>query len=213
MVSDVRRMTATDPYQPPAWSPPPVPTASEPPAIDPPVVKVLGILHLVLAGIGCLGAVWGLVVALLGNPMLALAGGAGQDPAFQAQVAMQKRLLPMTLTSSALSLLVAVPMIVAGLRLLKRRRDGLKWSNLYAISSLGAKAVNLVLILLIMLPAMREMTRSLAGNAASEVQDVMGGFMAAGAIGGLLISCVYPVVSLVLLNRTTVKEWFASRPA
>ena len=100
----------------------------------------------------------------------------------------------------------------AGIQLLKKRRNGLQWSNTYAWSSLGAELINLVLALTIMIPAMLEMTQGMLANskAPAAVSGRMWGFMAGGVIGGLVVSCVYPILALALLNRPATKAWFAT---
>lgn len=175
---------------------------------EPPAVKVFGILHLVFAGFGLIGAGWGLFVALVGNPFLKFSPAGQMD----AQIAMQTKISPMTITSGILSLLVAIPMIIAGIQLLQKRRNGLKWSNTYAWSSLGAKLINLVLAVTIMIPAMQEMTHGMlaSSKAPAAVSGMMSGFMAAGAIGGVVVSCAYPILALALLNRPATKAWFAT---
>jgi hypothetical protein len=120
----------------------------------------------------------------------------------------------MSITSSILTLLVAIPMIIAGIQLLKQRKKGLMWSNTYAWSSIGAKLVNLVLGVTVLVPAMQEMTRGITGGARlpAGFSGIMSGFMAGAAIGGVLVASVYPILTLVLLNRPAVKAWFASLP-
>jgi hypothetical protein len=202
-------MNEPSPYQPPLQQdPPPVQYAVQG---DPPVVKVLGILHLVFAGFGVIGALWGLFIAVAGNPFLKMAPS---TPHLQEQFAMQARIQPMSLATSALSLLVAIPMITAGVLMLKKRKSGLKWSNIYACSSLGAKVVNLVLTLTIVIPATNEMTRKIMSDthAPDGFSGIMSGSVLVGMIGGVLVSCVYPVLSLVLLNRPAIKTWFAGLP-
>ena len=179
----------------------------------PPEVNVLGIMHLVFAGFGVLGAIWGLFVAIAGNPFLKMMPhNPHMTQQFDAQMAMQEKISPMTITGSILSLLVAIPMIIAGIQMLRKRRNGLKWSNIYAFSSLGAKFINLILALTILIPAMREMSEKMMGGTRlpGGTQNIMSGFMAGGALGGVVISCVYPILTLVLLNRPTPKAWFAS---
>ncbi|MEO5711915.1 MAG: hypothetical protein ABIT37_00355 [Luteolibacter sp.] len=204
-------MNEPSPYQPPL----PQGAPSMPYFITeaPPVVKVMGILHLVFAGFGILGAVWGLFIAIVGNPFLKLMPSSPQLTAqLEAQMAMQEKIKPMTLTSSTLSLLVAIPMIIAGIKMLRNHKDGLKWSNIYAGSSLTAKAVNMILAVTILIPAMREMTDGITGGShmPGAAKTMMGGFMAGGAIGGALIACAYPLLTLILLNRAAPKAWFAS---
>lgn len=196
---------------------PPLPQGpvSIPPAMIgmPPVVNVFGILHLVFAGLGVITSVWGLCIAVMGNPFLKLTHSApGMSDQLNAQIAMQEKINPMTITSSILSLLVAVPMIIAGIQMLKKRRNGLKWSNTYAWSSLGAKLINLVLTLTILVPAMQEMSRGIMAQSRvpDSASNIMSIFMAGGAIGGVVVSSVYPILALVLLNRPAVKAWFGT---
>jgi hypothetical protein len=207
-------MNESSPYQAPQQAvAAPIPMEFQGP---PPAIKVFGILHLVFAGLGVIGAVWGLFVAIAGNPFLFLGSSNSQlNPQLNAQLAMQAKINPMTITSSLLSLMVAIPMIIAGVQLLKNRSNGLKWSNAYAYSSLGAKMINLILTITIMLPAMQEMTRGIIGNSQmpGSVSGIMSGMMVAGAIGGVLVSCIYPVLTLVFLNRPATKAWFAKQPA
>jgi hypothetical protein len=191
-------MNETSPYQPPM---PQEPSDIAYPLVgEPAVVKVFGILHLVFAGLGILGASWGLFIALVGNPL----------PQSQAQLNMQAKLNPMTIATNSLSVLIAVPMIIAGIQLLKKRESALKWSNIYAFSSIGAKVVGSVFTFIFGIPAMREVAATIVPSA--DGGKAMGTFMVAGAIGAMLVSFIYPVLSLVLLNRPRVKAWFAHLP-
>ena len=103
--------------------------------------------------------------------------------------------------------------IVAGILLLQQRKNALKWSNAYAWSSLGTKLINLVLTVTILVPAMQEMMRGITKFTPmpSPASDFMSLLMAGGAIGGVLVSCAYPIITLVILNRPSTKEWFAGR--
>lgn len=205
-------MDASSPYQPPLPQGPPLMSGM---AAAPPAVKVFGILHLVFAGLGVISALWALFIALVGNPFLKIAGSTGElGGQLEAQIAMQAKINPVSITSSALSLLVAVPMIVAGVLLLKERKNALKWSNAYAWSSLGAKVINLILTATILVPAMQEMMRDITKSTPmpGQASDIMSLAMSGGAIGGVLISCAYPILTLAILNRPATKEWFAGRP-
>ncbi len=179
----------------------------------PPVVNVMAILHLVFAGFGVIAAAWGLLSAILTNPILKLTQSNPElTDQLSAQMEMQKEILPLTITSSILSFLVAIPMVVAGIQMLRKRRNGLKWSNTYAISSLGAKCINLILTFAIMVPAMEGMKEEMMKGAPmpASASDAMTGVMVGGAVAGVLVTCVYPILTLILLNRPSVKSWFAS---
>jgi hypothetical protein len=156
-----------------------------------------------------------LFIAVVGNPFLKI-GAFNQQLGEQmdAQIAMQEKINPISITSSAFSLLVTIPMIVAGILLLKERKNALKWSNAYAWSSIGTKMINLVLTVTILVPAMQEMMSGITKSTPmpGPATDVMSMVMAGSAIGGVLISCTYPILTLVFLNRLATKEWFAGRP-
>jgi hypothetical protein len=183
--------------------------------MEPPVVKVFGILHLIFAGLGLLGGAWSLFLVVVGNPFLKLFPQTGpMAKSMEAQLAMQDQVMPATLTAGILSFLIAVPMIIAGIQLLKRRKNGLKWSNRYAFLSLAGKCVSLVLTVVIVVPAMREMMQTTNGGARSPgpPDDLMSIFMTSGAVIGVVVTCIYPLLSLLLLNRPRVKEWTAGLP-
>lgn len=200
-------MNDPSPYQPPL---PQGPSNSPYPLVgEPAVVKVFGILHLVFAGLGIFGAAWGLFIVFAGNPFLKLAPA---TPQMQAQIDMRTKLDPMTLATNGLSLLIAVPMIVAGIQLLKNRKTALKWSNLYAYASLGVKAITLVLVVLFVVPSMTEVGKTLLPSSSPGGENIMGSVMAGAAIGGVIVSCIYPILTLILLNRPRVKAWFAQLP-
>ena len=128
---------------------------------------------------------------------------------------LQEKTRLMSLTTTILSLLVTVPMIIAGIQMLRNRMNGLKWSNGYACASLCEKVINIILTFTIMLPAMKELTDSVMGGShmPAGARSVMSASMIGGAIGGAVITCIYPLLTLILLNRAGPKAWFASLAA
>lgn len=199
--------------QPPAFLPP----ATSPNA--PAAVTIFGVLHLVFAGVGILGALYGILVAIVGNPMegFMVNGGPEMKAQMEMQAAMQEKTGPMTLATSIVSLLVSIPMIVAGIKLLKRHPNAIGWSNAYAISSLGAKILNLILAVNIMIPAMTEMMDKMIRTASGPkgpgmppgFLSIMSTFMVVGTIIGVVITCTYPALTLFFLNRPAPKDWIA----
>jgi hypothetical protein len=204
-------MHEPSPYQPPNFQESVGEPTFSPLLEDPPEVKVFGILHLVFAGIGILGAIWSLFVAIAGNPFLkAAARGQVVSPQVKAQLAMHARTAPMTVVLAIFSLVVAGIMIAAGIKLLQRRQDGLTWSNRYAYLSIGVKIVNLVLVIWILIPALQALQHGIGErqDLPESFSGTMSAMMIGGAIGGVLVSFAYPVLSLVLLNRKRTKAWF-----
>jgi len=203
-------MDDPSPYQPPVVTPPPLVAFHA----EPPVVKVFGILHLVLAGVGLSGALLGVAITLLGNPFLKLAGNSPEVRAqVEAQMSIHEKMAPMNIVGGILSIVVAIPMSVAGIKLLKKRRDCLTWSNAYAFTSLGAKAVSLVLAFTLVVPSVNGMMSEVVkGPAAEGAAKMVSGFVSVFAIITILVTCIYPVVALLMLNKPQVKAWAAGLP-
>ncbi len=178
---------------------------------DPPLVKVFGILHLVFAALGICSSAWALFNVFAGNAFVKMISAPEQ---LDAQLKMQQQVLPMTLTSGILGLIVAIPMIIAGIQMLRKKRNGLKWSNGYAYASLLEKLIRLIFTLTTILPAMEAMTAGMMpkGSSAQGAEVYMSMIMAVGAIGGVFFSSIYPTLTLVMLNRPKTKEWFARLP-
>jgi hypothetical protein len=182
---------------------------------DPPEVKVLAILHLVFAGFAIAGAGLGIIGHVFGNPLMKLFPHApGMEAQMEAQAALQEKMAPATYTTMILGVIVAIPMIIAGIQMLRKRRSGLKWSNRYGWCSLGDKVVRLYLTAVITVPAMNEMVKPVMpkGPTPVPIEKIMSVVMVGSAYFGVVIACVYPLVTLILLNRRSTKEWFASLP-
>jgi hypothetical protein len=178
---------------------------------QPQTVKVFGIMHVIFAAYGLLMTVWTVFVLAVGNPFENLLPNTPQMEAqAKAQAAMEESMMPMTVISTILTVIVAAIMLKAGILLLKKRRASLAWSNRYAWSSLASKVVNIVMTFIYTVPAMKQMAAVTAGG----VMPV--GQMEMIMIGTMLVTFVvmssYPILTLILLNRPKTKEWLANRP-
>lgn len=146
------------------------------------------------------------LIALFGiNPFLSLMPKSAEVSAqMEQQAAMQAKMLPISILGSIILIATTTFIIIAGILMLKRRRSGLKWSNRYAWTSLLGKALNVFASIFYTIPLMRE---SMAGGPkAAET------IMIASTVLVMVITCIYPVLSLILLNRPKTKAWFANQP-
>ena len=178
---------------------------------QPQAVKIFGIMHVIFAAFGILSSVWAGFIAFIGNPFLNFGL---KNPAMaaqtKAQAEMQAQTLPETLIGIALTLIIAALMLTAGIQLLKKRRSGLVWNNRYAWASLAGKIVNIVILFVSTVPAIKKMMSGMGSTA-----PLPGSFesvMWIGMVIGVLVTCSYPILALVLLNRPNVKSWFAAQP-
>lgn len=177
---------------------------------QPQTVKIFGIFHLILGVFGAVMSLWNFVILFVGNPFDAfLPKTAEMAKQQQLQADMEAEMLPSTIVSSVFYVLITVLIIVAGIKLLKRRKDGLKWSNRYAVVSLVTKGISILLAFIYVIPAMRKMYED---STVSSGGIDMGGIMTAGVLIAMIVGCVYPALVLIVLNRAKTKEWFAARP-
>lgn len=178
---------------------------------EPQTVKVFGIMHVLLAVYGFGACALGVFTAFAGNPFYKFMP---KTPELAKQMAMEEQMQDKMMVASVVALVIAlvlaVLILIAGIKLLKKRRSGLSWSNRYAWASLAGKAVTLVLTFIYTIPAMREAAVDPAMPAAA--QSIMRTSMTVGAVGGVIVTCAYPILTLILLNRPKTKEWFAAQP-
>jgi hypothetical protein len=174
---------------------------------QPQTVKVFGILHLIFGGFGVLASLWSLYVIIIGNPFLKLAGA---SPEVQLQTQLEAKMLTYTVVSTAIYIAVTALIIIAGVQLLKGRKNALKWSNTYAWTSIVSKIINAVATLVFVIPITREVMSQTAPGAGAAMGS-MEGIMISSMLGTVIVSCVYPILTLIFLNRPNVKTWFESQ--
>jgi len=187
--------------------PPPLPVPAQ--------VTVLGIIHLVLAVFGVVMAAFSGVMQGFSREMLGAQAGASGIAGAQAR--MQVEILEMSRTTNFINLagmvLLALLLAVAGTLLLKRRAAGIKVSNAYAWLSILFKLASVVMFFAWTMPkldpAMAEMAKS-GGREVEMIGTVMRISAMAGAVLTPVIMCVYPILTLVLLNRPKVKKSLAA---
>lgn len=166
---------------------------------QPQTVKVFGIMHLIFAGLGLLSSLWAVFVIVVGNPFINLMPKTPEMAAqAKAQAAMQQDMMPLTIISTIMTVVIGLIMLKAGILLLKKRRSGLRWSNRYAWTSLAAKGVNIALAFIYTVPAMKEMT-AMPGATSALPPGQMEMIMIGSMLIGILISAAYPILTRMAL--------------
>jgi hypothetical protein len=202
-------MDESSPYLPPVVHTPPLP-----PLPPPPVVKTFGILHLVLAGLGLILALWGL---LSKKVMSMIQEMSPADPSAVVQRKYLEELWPVTVMGSIFYLGLAALLLVAGVKLVRLKPDGVMWSNRYAWTSITTKAISLVVAVAYVLPLSNRMMGDIAGNtrglppgAAATMTGFLKSLNAISTVVGPVLACLYPLLALYFLSRPAVKAWVAS---
>lgn len=180
----------------------------------PGAVQVLGILHIVFAGIMILFGLSSLMQVLFSQKIAAwqAAAGSGVEGGSVQELStkVQAEMGSVTMASSLISIGVSVVMLIAGIKLVRSAWNALKWSNWYAWFSIGEKVVMLLIGTLVVAPMVQKAFNEIGGEMTSEIR-IFKGAMMGGMIASALIGAIYPVLTLILLNRPSVKAWFVLR--
>lgn len=186
---------------------------------EPGAIKTFGVLHLVIAGYGMLMGIISLVSTVffqgLSKNLATPRGVAGPSGAEQemAMMSYMNELKTYTYASLVFSFALAVMLIIAGIGLLKGREKGRVMSIRYAWASLAAKLVGIVMTVAIVMPATKRMTDTLYQGMPGGMANTMGSVMQYSQLFGLLITCTYPIVVLVVMKGQKIKEYMAARAA
>ena len=187
----------TDPYQSPNVDPtaynPNLPLASAQSGVP----KVFGILHIIYAVIGgCTG------LLNLASPLLvktAYAGvleKSGGNPALQAVI---DKLVTISMIDGASRLILAIILLIAGIQLLKRKASGAKLSKMWAV----IRMIIAVPLVYLTVTTQVELMSVIANAASTNVSTASNGV----GIGlGIVILCIYPLVTLIFMSQATVKN-------
>ncbi len=212
---------------------------SQPPSssvadVEPGRIKVFGIIHIIFGGLGLVGSAFGVVALLALNPVLSwmeemirqdIPSGdvAGEEvvavlESFGAMRTLLNDLALLNWVSSVTGLAVAVLILWAGIRLVKRRKDAVRCSNIYTWASIVKGLLHIGLYLVTGPAAMRGYygkLESIAGGSGAptpggmnlmQFQEVIG--MASTVIGAVL-ALIYPILAFAMLNKTLVKDFLA----
>jgi hypothetical protein len=185
-------------------------------SIAPASIKVFGILHLILAGYGILMSIFSLGGLLFQKKIMEISTSMTGDSSLaaqEAQIKFQQETAIVNYTQLIFTFILAMVLIYAAINLLKNKDRGRKQTNLYAWMAIGSKIILIFLSLTIVVPATKRMMYSsivdIGGSSTmTSSLDSMVTFGAGfGVIMVYLLGLIYPVLCLVLLNKTRVKEY------
>jgi len=210
----------------------PQPPSFSPGDLEPGRIRVFGIMHIVFGALGLLGGSFFVAMLLVVDPLVLwfqdlveseLPSGSAVPPeaemmigAFDALRILMKELALLNWIHAVTSLVVAVLILVAGIRLVKKRRNAVQSSNLYSWASVARRLIYLVLFLTTGVQAMRryhgkieELTGAASASAPGnlnmmQLQEVFG---VATTVSSTFVALVYPILALVMLNKPLVKGY------
>lgn len=210
-------MNDPSPLPPPAATPPPMPAGG---IQEPSAVKVFGILHLILAGLGFLMGAWSFFATQLNGLFMNSNSTAfkGRTDYVEAQTRYVEEMNWVSIMSGAFMLTLAGLLLTSGIMLVRSQPRGVTWSHRYAWTSIATKLISLVVTVAVVLPAMQRMMdeamafpSGMPAGTADKVTGIMKSFTAISTVATPLISCIYPALALFFLSRPQVREWAALR--
>ena len=196
------------------------PQIPQPQAQRPGVIKVFGIMHLILGIVGVIGGLVTVATQMASKAVLQkLSESMPEDEAaafLELTVAYSEKLAAVTYFDLLARVIIAVLMIVAAVALLKSKRGAVKKSNLYAFVSIGLKVLMLGIVVAVVIPATNEYYEAMASAGPEQSAGMVQMQKALGSAGQVItpiISVIYPILALILLNRKPVRDWLAQHGA
>jgi hypothetical protein len=135
---------------------------------------------------------------------------AGPDPG-ELMTAMMDKLAVFTYLSIAVSVILIVMLTIAGFGLLKSRESGRVMSVRYAWTSIITKIMALIYTVLVVIPVTKEMTAASYQGGPPGMDGVMDVVMQAGQLISVLITFIYPIVVLCVMNGRKVRDYLAAK--
>lgn len=187
--------------------------------IEPASIKVFGIFHLIIAGLGSIGTIFGLVMLQFSNQFSKLMTMAPPGSSSGASSQQEKAVIQYlgetrtyTYITSGFSIILAVMLIIAGIRLLKKRESGRVMSIRYAWASIGTKVITLVMILTFMMPATTRYNEAMFSSIGSGMGSTMNVVTQISQLVGLAMTLIYPIVVLIMMRKEKVITFLAAQP-
>lgn len=187
--------------------------------IEPASIKVFGIFHLIIAGLGSIATIFGLVMLQFSNQfsklMTMAPPGTSSGASSQQEQAVIKYLgetRTYTYMTSGFSIILAVMLIIAGIGLLKKRESGRVMSIRYAWASIAAKVITLVMMLTFMMPATTRYNEAMFSSIGSGMGSTMNVVTQISQLVGLAMTLIYPIVVLIMMHKEKVKTFLAAQP-
>lgn len=167
------------------------------------VPKVFGILHIIYAALGGLLGLFGLGGGALMKAMFQevtkVAREEGQDISKVTDAL--DSLMTISMIQSVVAIVFAVLLLVAGIKLLKYQESGRKLSNIWAISRMVV-AIPLAFMAISAQATLQEEIQNLSQETSGIDMSALAGV---GGLIGIVLVCIYPVLSLIFVNKEQSK--------
>lgn len=181
----------------------------------PAAIKTFGILHIILASFGLLCNLGGLgFVAAAPSIFTSMKESMPEKDRFVFSYLEQILSTNATLILAHFlcGIVLTIMLLIAGIGLLKRKSIGRTASVVYGITSIGSKVVLAVVSLVYFREVNEQLTANFVQSQSGESAGLaMGGRNIISEVFSFFSSCIYPALTLILLNTSKVKEYLSAR--
>ena len=143
--------------------------------------------------------------------MSRVSGGGQPDSVRRAQIDYMAEMAWLTWLQLAVSVVLIVFLLIAGIRLLRRRDSGRVWSIRYGWTSVASKVATLALMMLYGLPAASRMNEAVIGGRAPGAAQFAGILTTVSTLVGITSTMIYPILVIAILNGRRVRDYLAGR--
>ncbi|MBK1829312.1 hypothetical protein JIN77_01110 [Verrucomicrobiaceae bacterium R5-34] len=184
-------------------TPPPAPEAM---AVNPtPVPKVFGIIHIVYACLGGIGALVAVGSVVMIKTLMAKVGGETEEVDVFLEAYQQMEVY--TYIDAGLKLVLALLLLVAGIGLLKKRL----WAQKLSVTWAVLRIVSAIVMTIVMMGPSREFQEKMGQvtenqPGAIDQSQLQGTMQGVSSVVGIIFLCIYPILTLVFLSRKSVKD-------
>jgi hypothetical protein len=173
---------------------------------------VIGVLHIIFTGFGIIGGFISLGTFSILQKVLTKFGPefAGE---FQMLMGTINAIFSLIIVITLVQFAINAVGLVAGIGLLKRKFWSILLSNIYAIATIVLVVANFFAVRQIVLGILENpvVTGSIPQNELFAIDIMKSIIPGLTGVFGIFTGSAYPVIALVLLNRSKVKDFYAAR--
>jgi len=173
------------------------------PQVDTPIPKVFGIIHIVYAGLGVVGAAIGVGAIFV---MKAVGAQGGDEVAeLGSFLEAYDKIAIYAYIDAGLKLILGITLLIAGVGLLKKKL----WAKKLSITWAVVRMITAIVMVFLTYGASLEMQESLSQQDSSQFDEgaLQSGIQGVSNVLGVIFLSIYPIVTIIFLSKKSVRDY------